>query len=96
MMIKKKVIKVYQEKKNKLDKDIKAKKGTKKKEMENEIDKAQKEIYELKKNSISDIQNISRDIASNIIENISGDKLNESSITAAVEDVSKKKMGKYL
>jgi F-type H+-transporting ATPase subunit b len=93
---KKEVIKVYLETKNKLDKDIKAKKGTMEKEMENEIDKAQKEIYELKKNSISDIQNISRDIASNIIENISGDKLNESSITAAVEDVSKKKMGKYL
>jgi F-type H+-transporting ATPase subunit b len=93
---KKEVIKVYLETKNKLDKDIKAKKGTMEKEMEKEIDKAQKEIYELKKNSISDIQNISRNIASNIIENISGDKLNESSITAAVEDVSKKKMGKYL
>ena len=93
---KKEVIKVYLESKNKLDKDIQAKKGTMEKEIENEIDKAQKEIYELKKNSISDIQNISRDIASNIIENISGDKLNESSITAAVEDVSKKKIGKYL
>ena len=93
---KKEVIKVYLESKNKLDKDIQAKKGTMEKEIENEIDKAQKEIYELKKNSVSDIQNISRDIASNIIENISGDKLNESSITAAVEDVSKKKMGKYL
>ena len=93
---KKEVAKIHLDSKNKLDKDIKAKKGTMEKEMENEIDKAQKEIYELKKNSISDIQNISRDIASNIIENISGDKLNESSITAAVEDVSKKKMGKYL
>ena len=93
---KKEVIKVYLESKNKLDKDIQAKKGTMEKEIENEIDKAQKEIYELKKNSVSDIQNISRDIASNIIENISGDKLNESSITAAVEDVSKKKIGKYL
>ena len=93
---KKEVIKVYLETKNKLDKDIQAKKGTMEKEMENEINKAQKEIVELKKNSISDIQNISREIASNIIENISGDKLNESSITAAVEDVSKKKIGKYL
>ena len=31
-----------------------------------------------------------------IIENISGEKLNESSIKAAVEDISKKNMGKYL
>ena len=60
------------------------------KEIETEITKAQKEINELKKNSISDIQNISKDLASNIIENISGDKLNESSIKAAVEDVQKK------
>ncbi|MDC1093269.1 hypothetical protein OAS35_04100, partial [Pelagibacteraceae bacterium] len=58
--------------------------------------KAQKEIIELKKNSILDVQNISKDLASNIIENISGDKLNESSIKAVVEDVSKKNIGKYL
>ena len=66
------------------------------KEIENEILKAQKEIDELKKNSLSDIRNISENIASSIIENISGDKLNESSIKAAVEDVSKKNIGKYL
>ena len=65
-------------------------------EIETEITKAQKEIAELKKNSISDIQNISKDLASNIIENISGDKLNESSIKAAVENVSKNYTGKYL
>ena len=77
-------------------KDIQIKKSNIEKEIENEITKAQKEISELKKNSISDIQNISKDIASNIIENISGDKLNESSIKAAVEDVSKNNIGKYL
>ena len=93
---KKEVIKIYLESKNKLDKDIQTKKDVIEKEIENEINEAQKEVSEFKKNSISDIQHISKDIASNIIENISGDKLNESSITAAVEDVSKKKIGKYL
>ena len=34
--------------------------------------------------------------ALNIIEKISGDKLNQSSIKATVEDVSKKNVGKYL
>ena len=53
-------------------------------------------IIELKKKSINAIQNISTEIVSNIIENISGDKLNESSIKATVEDVSKKNLGKYL
>ena len=93
---KKEVIKIYLESKNKLDKDIQSKKNAMEKEINNEINKAQEEIVELKKNSISDIQNISKDIASNIIENISGDKLNESSIKAVVEDISKKNIGKYL
>ena len=38
----------------------------------------------------------SESVNSNIIETISGDKLNQSSIKAAVEDVSKKSVGKYL
>ena len=93
---KKEVIKIHIDQKNLLDKDIQSKKATIEKEIENEILKAQKEINELKKNSVSDIRFISENIASNIIENISGDKLNESSIKAAVEDVSKKNIGKYL
>jgi len=93
---KKEVIKIHIDQKNLLDKDIQLKKATIEKEIENEILKAQKEINELKKNSVSDIRFISENIASNIIENISGDKLNESSIKAAVEDVSKKNIGKYL
>ena len=92
----KEVIKIHFESKSKLDKDIQEKKSIMEKEIENEINKAQKEIAELKKNSILDIQNISRAIASNIIENISGDKLNESSVKATVEDVSKKNISKYL
>ena len=93
---KKEVVKIHFESKSKLDKDIQAKKDFMEKEIEIEITKAHKEITELKKSSISDIQNISRDLASNIIENISGDKLNESSIKAAVDEVSKKNIGKYL
>jgi|TARA_B110000238_G_C16003151_1_gene385407 F-type H+-transporting ATPase subunit b len=93
---KKEVIKIHLDSKNKLNKDIQTKKDVLEKEIENEIIKAQKEISELKKNSISDIQNISKDIASNIIENISGDKLNESSIEATIKDVSKKNIDKYL
>ena len=93
---KKEVIKIHLESKNKLDKDIQTKKNIMEKEIENEIAKAQREIAELKKNSTTDIQNISKNIASSIIENISGDKLNGSSINAAVEDASKKNIGKYL
>ena len=87
---KKEVIKIQLESKAKLDKDIHEKKEKIEKEIEKELIQAQKEIAELKKNSISDIHNISKEIAANIIENISGDKLNESSIKAAVEEISKK------
>ena len=93
---KKEVLKIHFESKSILDKDIQLKKDSMEKEIEKEISKAQKEILELKKNSISSIQSISKSIVSNIIENISGDKLNESSIKATVEDVSKKNMNKFL
>ena len=93
---KKDIAKIFLDSKNTLDKDIKSKKEVIEKEIENEISKAQKEIIELKKKSILSIQKISQEIASDIIENISGDKLNESSIKATVEEVSKKNIGKYL
>ena len=93
---KKEVNKIHFDSKAALDKDIQSKKEVIEKEIEKEIIKAQKEILELKKNSISSIQNISENISANIIENISGDKLNESSIKADVEETSKKNLSKYL
>ena len=93
---KKEVAKIHLDSKNTLDKDIQSRKEAVEKEIEKEILKAQREIIELKQNSKSTIENISQNIASNIIENISGDKLNESSIKAAVDDISKKNVGKYL
>ena len=93
---KKEVIKIHIDSKNKLDRDIQIKKLAIEKEIEKEITKAQKDISELKKNSISDIQKISENITSNIIETISGDKLNESSVKAAVEEITKKNRSKYL
>ena len=93
---KKEVTKILLESKNKLNKEIQNKKKTIEKEIENEIIKAQKEILELKKNSINSISIISQEIASNIIEKMSGDKLNESSVKAVVDDVAKKNIGKYL
>jgi len=93
---KKEVAKILSESKNALNKDIQSKKDSMEKEIENEISKTQKEILQLKKSSIESINNISQEIASNIIEKMSGDKLNESSIKAMVEDISKKNIGKYL
>ena len=93
---KKEVNKIHFDSRTALDKDIQLKKEVIEKEIEKEILKAQKEISELKKNSISSIQNISENITANIIENISGDKLNESTVKSAVEEISKKNLNKYL
>ena len=93
---KKEVTKILLESKNQLDEDIKDKKETMEKEIAIEVSNAQKEILDLKKNSINSINIISQDIASNIIEKISGDKLNESSVKAAINDIAKKNIGKYL
>ena len=88
---KKQVTKIIFESKNNLNLEIQNKKKIFSNEIEKEIEKAQAEIQLLKKNSINDIGKIAEDIASKIIEEISGDKLNESSIRAAISEVSKKK-----
>ena len=93
---KREVSKIHFESKNNLDKNIQLKKEEMEKEIEKEILKAQREISDLKKSSISSIQNISKNIASNIIENISGDKLNENSIKAVVKEISEKNISKHL
>ena len=93
---KKEVQKILSENKSKLNIEIENKKKIIEKEIEEEIQKIQIEIKNLKKNSINDIGKISEEIAQKIIEEISGDKLNESSIKAAISETSKKNMDKYL
>ena len=93
---KKEVLKIILDSRNKLQKDMQIKKKIVEKEIDEEINKVQKEIVELKKSSINNIINISEEITSKIIYEISGEKLNESSIEAAVLEISKKNSGKYL
>ena len=93
---KKEVNRILKETKSKLDKEISEKKISFEKELDKEIEKAHKEIFSLKKDSLNSIKKISEDLAAKIIENISGDKLNESSVKAAVSEISKKDLNKYL
>tara|TARA_B110001452_G_C15017257_1_gene355595 strand:- start:19 stop:594 length:576 start_codon:yes stop_codon:yes gene_type:complete len=90
------VSKILLESKNNLNKDIKTKRKLIEQEIEKEVEKAQKQIVDLKKNSILSISNISEEITSKIIQDISGDELNKSSIKAAVSDISRKNLNKYL
>ena len=93
---KKEVAKIIYDSKKQLDKNISQKKEQFEKELEKEIKKAEKEILNLKNSSSKSINLIAEEISEKTIENITGDKLNDSSIKASVAEVSKNKIGKYL
>ena len=93
---KKEVTKNFIDAKKKLINDLNSKKESIENEINKELEKTQKDINELKKDSINSINIIAEGIASKIIQDISGDKLNESSIKAVVSDTSKRKVGEYL
>ena len=93
---KKEAQKIILESKNKLNSEIQNKKKNFEKELEREIENAEKEIESLKKESLRSISIISEEIASRVIEQISGEPMNESSIKAAILESTKKNLGKYL
>jgi len=93
---KKEVQKVIFESKNKLSSEIQNKRKKIEKEIETEIKNAEKEIESLKKESLINISTISEEITSKVIEMVSGEPLNQSSIKAAVLESTKKNLGKYL
>ena len=93
---KKEVQKMIFESKNKLEADINLKNKAFDAEITKEIDATQKEINTLNKESLNDILLISESITSQIIESISGEKLNESSIKAAISEISKNNLSKYI
>ena len=58
--------------------------------IDKEVEKAQKQINDLKKNSIRSIYKISEQVASDVIKEFSGEELNNSSIKAVIDDTAKK------
>jgi F-type H+-transporting ATPase subunit b len=93
---KKEIQKIIFESKNKLNLEIQNKKKEFKKEIEIEIESAEKEIENLKKESLKNILTISEEMASRVIEQISGEPMNQSSVKAAILEISKDNLGKYL
>ena len=93
---KKEVQKIMFESKNKMNLEIQGKKKKIEKEIESEIKDAEKEIENLKKDSLTNISSISEEVASKVIERISGEPMNQSSVKAAILEVTKNNLGKYL
>ena len=82
--------------KTKVNRDIENKKNQFNLEIEKEIEKAKKEIKTLKLSSIEDINKIATETSSEIVRKIVGTEVNSSSVSAIVEDTSKKEITKYI
>ena len=93
---KKDILKILVDSKKILNKEIQSKKIIIEKELDDELDKAHKEILEFNNNSADSITQISEEITSKIIYNLSGDELNKSSIKAAISETYKENIVKYL
>tara|TARA_B100000959_G_scaffold100129_1_gene105881 strand:- start:1794 stop:2375 length:582 start_codon:yes stop_codon:yes gene_type:complete len=93
---KKEAKKILQENQKKLENDLDKKKQILDEEINKEIKAAENEIMSLKKSSINSINKIAIEISSEILKQTIGKELNMSSVSAVVEDISKKKIDKYL
>ena len=80
----------------KVNRDIENKKKQFNLEIKKEIEKAEKEIKMIKLSSIEDINKIAIETSSEIVRKILGTEVNASSVSAIVEDISKREITKYL
>ena len=80
----------------KVNRDIENKKNQFNLEIGKEIENAEKEIKTLKLSSIKDINKIAIETSSEIVRKIVGTEVNSSSVSAIVEDTSKKEITKYI
>jgi len=88
--------KIIDDAKKKLDQDIENKKNQFTAEIEKEIGATEKEIENLKKSSINNINKIASDTSGEIIKKIVDTEINNSSVSAIVNDIMKKKGEKYI
>ena len=88
--------KILDRTRKKVNQDIKNKKNQFDLEIVKEIKDAEKEIKTMKLSSIKDINTIAIETSSEIVRKIVGTEVNASSVSAIVEDISKKEITKYI
>ena len=86
---------IFREAREKVIKDINSKQNVLDKQIDEEIQKAEKEIQILKDNAPAKINKIAIETSSELIKKLIGAEVNNSSISAIVDDLSKKKGSKY-
>ena len=93
---KKEAKKMIEDSKKRLDKDIENKKQKINDEIEKELLATDKEIKDLKKSSISNINTIATEAAAEVIKQIINIDVNKSSTSAIVYDLVKRKLEKHI
>ena len=86
---------IFNQAREKAQKDINSKKEILDKQLDLEIKKAEEEINKLKKGAPEKITKIAIETSSELIQKLIGADVNNSSISAIVDDLSKKNQGKY-
>ena len=86
---------IFKEAKEKVLKDISSKKEILDKQIDEEISNAEKEIETLKKGAAEKINKIAIDTSSDLVKKLIGAEVNNSSISAIVDDLSKRNGNKY-
>jgi len=85
----------FKKAREKLFKNISVKKDSLDKELNLEIKKAEAEIQELRNKAPEKINKIAIEASKDILQQLIGEEVNSSSISAIVDDLSKKNMDKY-
>ena len=85
----------FKQAKEKILKDINIKKETLNKELDKEIQEAENEILELRSKAPEKINKIAAETSADLLQQLIGADVNNSSISAIVDDLSRKKIGKY-
>ena len=93
---KKEAKKIVEDSKKKLDKDIESKKKKFNDEIERELIVAEKEIKKLRESSVLNISKIAAETSGEIMKQIIDIEVNKSSVSAIVNDVTKKEMEKSI
>ena len=85
----------FKQAREKVLKDIGLKKESLDKELNKEVQKTGAEIQELRERAPEKIKKIAVETSGDLIQQLIGAEVNGSSISAIVDDLSRKKMGKY-
>jgi len=87
--------KYFKQTRERLLKDINLKKDTLDNELDKEIHKAESEIQDLRMKAPEKINKIAVDTSADLLQLLMGAEINKSSISAIVDDLSRKKIGEY-